>query len=126
MIRGIGVDLLRIARIEVMHERNGAALARRILGPRELKEYRTTRKKPAHYLASAFAVKEAFAKALGTGFRGLSHRDAGVVREANGRPVLVYSRALAARLKREGITGGHVSLSDDGGFVCAYVVLEGL
>ena len=124
MIYGIGVDLVRIDRIERMFERHGAALAKKILCARELKEFRGSKKKPAHYLASAFAAKEAFAKAMGTGFRGLDHRDAGVVRNALGKPSLVYTRALAVRLKCEGIVAGHVSLSDDGGFVCAYVVLE--
>ncbi|HVT36451.1 MAG TPA: holo-ACP synthase [Nevskiaceae bacterium] len=124
MIHGIGVDIVAHARIEKMYARHGARLARRILSARELEEFRVTRKQPAHYLASAFAVKEAFVKALGTGFRGVTHRDPGVVRDELGKPSLIYSRALARRLKALGIGGGHVSLSDDGGMVCAYVILE--
>jgi holo-[acyl-carrier protein] synthase len=124
MIYGVGVDLVERARIERLHARHGAAFAKKILCARELKELAGRGKNPAHTLASAFAAKEAFVKALGTGFKDVGYRDAGVLRESSGKPVLIFSRGLAARLKKLGIAASHVSLSDDGGFVCAMVVLE--
>ena len=72
----------------------------------------------------AFAANEAFVKAFGTGFHGVGYRDAGVVHEKSGKPVLIYSRKLAALMKKRGAGAGHVSLSDEGGLIIAFVVLE--
>ena len=124
MIFGIGVDILRQERIQKIVDRSGDALAEKILGEAERDEWRRS-KNPVRYLAMAFAAKEAFSKAYGTGFRGeLGFRDVGVVREENGRPTLIFSPVLQAQLRARGIARGHVSLSDEGGMVCAMVVLE--
>lgn len=123
MIHGIGVDLLRIERMEQLLEKHGRKLLTRLLCARELREVRA-RKNTARALAMCWAAKEAFAKALGTGFHGLGWREVGVVRAAGGRPELVFGRALRARLKRDRIGAAHISLSDDGGLVTAYVILE--
>lgn len=123
-LHGVGVDILRIERMEKMLARHGERLLARLLAPAELQEVRA-RAKQGRALAMCCAAKEAFAKALGTGFDGsIGWRDAGVVRQANGRPVLIFSRMLAARLRRDGIGAAHVSLSDDDGLVCAFVTLE--
>lgn len=123
MIYGTGVDILSQQRIEKVYSRHGNRFARKILCAAELKEFRQS-KKPARFLAMAFAAKEAFVKALGTGFRGVGYRDAGTVHEASGKPVLIYSRKMRGLLKQRAIAGGHVSLSDEAGMVCAMVILE--
>lgn len=122
-IYGIGVDLLRQERVDRVHARHPERFANKILCEAELAEFARS-KRPARYLAMAFAVKEAFVKALGTGFRGVSYRDAGTLHEKSGKPVLVYSRAMEARLARLGVGAGHVTLTDEGGMICAMVVLE--
>ncbi|MES0873604.1 holo-ACP synthase [Sinimarinibacterium thermocellulolyticum] len=122
-IHGVGVDILRIERMDKALARHGERLLTRMLGEAELREVRR-RGNTARALAMCFAAKEAFVKALGTGFSGIRWRDVGVVRAANGRPQMVFSDAMQARLDREGIGAVHVSLSDDGGLVCACVVLE--
>lgn len=123
-LHGIGVDILRLERIQKIVDRSGTALADKILGEAERAEF-DANKNPVRYLAMAFAAKEAFAKAYGTGFRGeLGFSDAGVLRESNGRPHLVFSPKLQALLAGQGIIKGHVSLSDEGGMICAMVVLE--
>lgn len=128
MIYGVGTDILRLDRMERVWQRHGERLVGKILCPAEQREFEQRRaqdkRSPARYLAMAFAGKEAFVKALGTGFHGVAYADAGVVYEESGKPVLVFSRGMKARLKRLGIAGGHVSLSDEGGLVCAMVVLE--
>lgn len=123
MIFGVGVDLLRVERMQKVFDRHGERLVKRILMPAEIIEFRR-RRNGARRLAFSFAAKEAFVKALGTGFHGVGYRDAGVAHEKSGKPVLIYSARMKARLKREGIGGGHVSLTDEGGMVCAMVVLE--
>ncbi|SFF42434.1 holo-[acyl-carrier protein] synthase [Fontimonas thermophila] len=123
VLHGVGIDILRVERMQKLLDRHGRRLLDKLLCVAERRELRT-RRDPARALAMCFAAKEAFVKALGTGFAGVGYKDAGVVREPGGRPRLVFSRRMQARLRREGIAAAHVSLSDDGGVVCACVVLE--
>ena len=122
-IYGIGIDVLRVARIARVHKRHGDRFVARLLHPLERAEYAMSQR-PSQYLAKCFAVKEAFVKALGTGFFGVSHDDVGVVRRKLGKPEFVFSKRLQARLKRLKIKRTHVSLSDEGGTVGAVAVLE--
>ena len=124
MIYGIGTDLLRIDRIERVWQRHGAHFVDKILMPEEQVQLAASRN-AANFLAKAFAAKEAFSKAWGTGFAGLSHHDVGVVRDADGKPALVFSGVQQSKLKARGVTSAHLSLSDDDGRVLAFVVLEG-
>lgn len=124
MIHGVGTDLLLIARVERLWLKYGEHFLDKILMPEERAQFDAGRK-AGNFLAKRFAVKEAFVKALGTGFRdGVTHHDAGFVQAANGRPSLVYSAAMQARLAALGIVNGQVSLSDEDGRVLAFVVLE--
>ena len=122
-IYGIGIDVLRVKRIEAVYRRHGERFVERLLHPLERKEFEA-QSRPAQYLAKAFAVKEAFVKAFGTGFFGVAHDDVGVVRTRLGRPEFVFSARLRARLKRLKIRATHISLSDEGGVVGAVAVLE--
>ena len=125
MIRGIGVDIVRVPRIQAGLARFGDRYARRLTTPEEYAAYRRAAR-PAHFLAKRFAAKEAAAKALGTGFRfGLSLRHIGVVADELGRPGLEF-RARARELAAErGIRAAHLSLADEDDYAVAYVVLEG-
>lgn len=120
---GVGVDILRVERMQKLLDRHGRRVLAKLLCAAEMREVRA-RANTARALAMCFAAKEAFVKALGTGFSGVAYKDAGVVREDGGKPRLVFSRRLQARLRAMGIGAAHISLSDDGGMVCAYVVLE--
>ena len=122
-IYGIGVDVLRVKRIELVYKRHGERFVERLLHPLERKEFEAAAK-PVQYLAKSFAIKEAFVKAMGTGFFGISHDDVGAIRKASGQPRFVFSKRLAARLKKLKIKATHVSLSDEGGIVGAMAVLE--
>ena len=123
MIHGIGTDLLLIARVEKLWAKYGEHFAEKILMPQERVAFERAHRK-GNFLAKAFAAKEAFVKALGTGFVGVGYRDAGVVPLESGKPTLVFSAAMRARLDTLGIGGGHVSLTDEDGRVLAFVVLE--
>lgn len=123
MIYGVGTDLLRIDRVERLWAKYGAHFADKILMPEEQAQFANARRK-GNFLAKAFAAKEAFVKALGTGFTGVGYRDAGVVALPSGKPTLVFSPDMRERLDALGIAGGHVSLTDEDGRVMAFVVLE--
>jgi holo-[acyl-carrier protein] synthase len=123
MIFGIGTDIVQIERIARLHERFGPRFAERLLLPEEGEAFEG-HSQPVRFLAMRFAAKEAIVKAMGTGFsNGMWIRDTGIVRGALGRPEIVWSargRALCAQL---GIGDGHITLSDEAGFVVAVAVL---
>lgn len=124
-IRGIGVDLVRVARIERLYTRYGDRLVGRLLHPDECAGLATTHE-PARYLAKRFAAKEAASKALGTGIaQGIRLRDLQVAHDGLGKPMLIMQGVAEARAVRLGVTACHLSLSDEHEHVIALVVLEG-
>ncbi|WP_293764802.1 holo-ACP synthase [uncultured Aquitalea sp.] len=124
MIYGIGTDMVEISRMEKLLARWGDKAARRILAPEELPHFASA-KEPGRMLAKRFAVKEAFAKAVGTGVVdpvlltavGVSHNELG-------KPHLVVSDKLGAFLAARGIGAMHVSITDEVRHAMAFVVLE--
>lgn len=125
MILGTGIDVVRSDRIARIWHRFGERFVERILTPAERCEWMDARRSP-QLLAKRFAVKEAAAKALGTGFReGISYRDISVVHDALGAPELRFSGAAGNRSCRLGVVRQHLSISDDHGLAVAMVVLEG-
>lgn len=125
MIIGIGTDLCEIGRVQRALNRHGERFARRILIESELDRFRQHRK-PAAYLAKRFAAKEAFSKALGTGIRfPVNWHNVSVENALSGRPMLQFSAPLEVLLRSRGVTATHLSLTDEIGMACAFVVLEG-
>lgn len=124
MIFGIGTDILQIDRVVRSYERFGRRFAERVLLPDELRLFDATRQ-PARFLAMRFAAKEAIVKAMGTGFaNGMWLRDSGTVPDRLGRPEIIFSARGHAKCRDLGIAGGHLTLSDEAGFVVAVAVLE--
>ena len=124
MIHGIGTDIVAVARLRASLDRHGERFAARILTEAELAGFRQ-HANPANFLAKRFAAKEAMAKALGTGFRdGLSLHDIAVSNDELGKPSLVLSESLQRRLRAEGVTGTHLSLSDEREYAVAFVIVE--
>jgi len=117
--------LCEIARVERALERFGEKFAARVLVDSELQRFRRHRK-PAAYLAKRFAAKEAFSKALGTGIHyPVNWHNVWVENARSGRPSLKFSEALIAFLKERGVDEVFVSISDEVGMACAFVVVEG-
>jgi holo-[acyl-carrier protein] synthase len=124
MIYGIGVDLIKVTRLESGLARFGEHYADRLLAPEEHQEFFLA-SDPARFLAKRFAAKEAFAKAAGTGLRDPLHlRSIAVSHTPLGQPLLRFHHELEAWLHQRGITRHHLSLSDEQEYVIAYVVLE--
>jgi holo-[acyl-carrier protein] synthase len=124
VIFGVGTDVVEIGRIEKALERFGEKFARRVLCESELKRFLKHRL-PANYLAKRFAAKEAFTKALGTGIKSPANwHGVWVVNLPSGKPELQFTDPLKKLLEKKGITGCHVSLSDEKGVAFATVILE--
>jgi holo-[acyl-carrier protein] synthase len=123
MIFGIGTDLVRQDRIQQSLDRFGDRFVRRLLLQQELEAFQKQRN-PTRFLAMRFAAKEAVVKAMGTGFaNGMWVRDVGTIQNEWGRPEIIYSQRGEAMCRKLGIGEGHISLTDEAGFIVAFAVL---
>lgn len=125
MIVGIGSDIVSIARMEEsIAKHKDQAFAKRILVGSEWEQYQSSNNKAA-LLAKRFAVKEAAAKALGTGFAdGITWRHIVTEHDEKGKPVLSLTDAALDKANELGVTGFHLTISDERDCAVAFVVLE--
>jgi holo-[acyl-carrier protein] synthase len=124
MIKGIGTDLVAIKRISDIYERHGDRFANKILGANELSDFSQAKDKP-NFLAKRFAAKEAVSKAFGLGLAGgLRWQDIELGHFPSGQPEIMLSGQAHNRLMILQASRVHISLSDDHGMVCAFVVIE--
>ena len=124
-IVGIGVDRIRVLRIESTLDRFGERFVRRVFTPEERRQA-WLKGHPARRLAMLFAAKEAVSKALATGFRqGVAPSDIETIHQPSGKPeIFLYGGARRAA-ERLGISVVHVSLTDEDGVAMAFAVAEG-
>ena len=116
MIRGIGVDIVDLARFTRQVERTPGLIPRLFAeGERGL---------PLHSLAARFAAKEALIKALGDS-AGATWREMEIVSDSQGNPGFVLHGSLQSVMASRGITSLHVTMTHDAGVACAFVVAEG-
>ncbi len=124
MIVGIGVDIAETERFEKIWARFDRRIAQRILTYNELIEFQR-RNKPASYLATRFAAKEAAAKALGTGFScGVGYKSIEINNDKNGKPLLKFLDTALQIADQKQVENVFVSLSDEKRYVVALVILE--
>ena len=128
MIFGIGTDIIRIARIEAALARNGERFAQKILGPEELEKYRQRSAQVAlrgiRYVATRFAAKEAFSKAIGMGMRmPMTWRAVQILNAASGKPQAVPAGALKDYMDLHGLSA-QVSITDEAEYAVAFVLME--
>ena len=129
MILAIGSDLCNIERIQQSLERWGEKFENRVFTEIEQAKGNSRPFTKAGTLAKRFAAKEAFSKAVGTGFkRGVFMKDIGVVNMKSGAPTLQLSGGAAIRLaeitpaRHEAVI--HLTLTDDHPWAQAFVVIE--
>ena len=129
MILSIGSDLCNIDRIQASLDRFGERFENRVFT--EVERAKAARRPftKAGTLAKRFAAKEAFSKAVGTGFKaGVFMKDIGVVNAKSGAPTLNLTGGAAARLAALVPEGHeaviHLTLTDDHPWAQAFVVIE--
>jgi holo-[acyl-carrier protein] synthase len=124
LIYGIGIDVVEPHRIERLLGLYGERFARRVLTASEWAGYEKTAR-PVLFVANRFAAKEAFSKAMGTGFRyPVTLQCISVVQNRLGKPSLAFHENLQTVMASAGITGHHLTISDEKSLACACVVLE--
>ena len=129
MIISIGSDLCNIERIQASLDRFGARFENRVFTAVERAKAARRPFTRAGTYAKRFAAKEAFSKAVGTGFRaGVFMKDIGVINARSGAPTLVLTGGAAARLAAITPAGHeaivHLTLTDDHPWAQAFVIIE--
>jgi len=129
MIIGLGSDLCNIERITNSLERYGERFENRVFTEIERAKARRRPYTIAGTYAKRFAAKEAFSKAVGTGFkRGVYMKDIGVVNAPSGAPTLALTGGAAKRLEELTPEGHdaviHLTLTDDHPWAQAFVIIE--
>jgi holo-[acyl-carrier protein] synthase len=122
MIGGIGIDAVKISRMEKWAD--NPLLLGRFFNPREIETIRERGKKMSGSLAARFAAKEAFAKALGTGLAGIVLKDIMILNGRNEKPELTLEGSALAAMKTFGAKRAHLSLTHEGDTAIALVILE--
>jgi len=123
LIFGIGTDIIEIRRVGDKLART-KRLKEKVFTPREI-EYCEARKMSAQHFAARFSAKEAFLKAMGTGWSGGRKFDEiEVLNNALGKPELFVHGKVREFCEAHAITGMEVSLSHIKDLAQAVVVLE--
>ena len=121
MVKGIGVDIVKLERIEAVYERFGERFARKILSEEELAGTSIT----ANLLAKRFAAKEAIAKALGTGFReGITMPSITIGKNTFNKPEVKLVGRAAEQLHVLGAIEVLVSIADEVDSVVAFAIAQ--
>ena len=127
-IIGIGSDLCNIERIQNSLARFGERFTHRVFTPTERARADGRPLTRAGTYAKRFAAKEAFSKAVGTGFkRGVFMKDIGVVNAPSGAPTLALTGGAKARLDAltppGHVAAVHLTMTDDFPFAQAFVII---
>jgi holo-[acyl-carrier protein] synthase len=127
MIVGIGTDILQIGRLQAAYDRTNGRLAEKILGPDEMVVFKQrlarNHKRGIAFLATRFAAKEAFSKAIGLGMRmPMTWRSLQTLNELSGKPVTSYLGALA-QFMQEKNWEAQVTVSDEQDMAIAHVIV---
>lgn len=114
MIKGIGIDIIELSRIDDLLTRQ-KKLIDRILTPRERDRFETlSGSRRVEFLAGRFAAKEAFSKAMGTGIgKNLSFLDIEILTDELGKPFF-----------RKPEVHAHLSISHSRDYAVAQVIIE--
>jgi holo-[acyl-carrier protein] synthase len=125
LIYGIGTDIIEVSRIERAMERD-IGFREKIFTPEEIAYCEPMRMKYIHY-AARFSAKEAFLKAIGTGWRfGIRFAEIGIIHDELGKPHILATGKAQELIRELGIEKIHVSLSHLKELATAVVILETL
>ena len=124
-ILGIGVDIVENSRINKLLKNK--LFIKRIFSNSEILIANKIRDKKGYY-SKRFAAKEAFAKSIGTGFRGdLNYKDISIVNDKLGKPSFVINEKIKKIVRKQfkiSLFNFFLSISDEKKYSVAYVILQ--
>ncbi len=123
MIYGIGIDIIEVERVKKQLVRN-VGLKEKIFTDEEI-TYCESKRHSYRYYAARFAAKEAFFKALGTGWRfGFEFKEIEIRNNELGKPEVVTYGKIQKFMEEKKITNIHISISHIKSVATAYATLE--
>tara|TARA_B100001057_G_C22817336_1_gene937989 strand:+ start:1130 stop:1516 length:387 start_codon:yes stop_codon:yes gene_type:complete len=126
-ILGIGVDIIENKRIAISIK--SLKFRNRIFSDKEIKQAFLLKDKK-NYFSKRFAAKEAFAKALGTGFRnGLNFKDIEIINDSVGKPCYIKNKKISKIIKQNFNVNKYncfLSISDEKKYSTAFAVIQSL
>ena len=126
-ILGIGVDIIENKRIKKAIKNN--RFKEKVYSSKELKQS-TLSKDKIGYFSKRFAAKEAFAKALGTGFRNdLNFKDIEIMNDKFGKPYYSDSKKITKIIKKEFKVknfNSFLSISDEKEYSTAFAIIQSI
>ena len=124
-ILGIGVDIVENRRIQKSIK--NPLFTKRIYTQKELKQSKAVHNKVG-YFSKRFAAKEAFSKALGTGFRrNLNFKDIEVINDRMGKPYYVKNKKITKIIQKKFKIKNFkffLSISDEKKYSTAFAIIE--
>lgn len=121
MIYGVGIDIEKVSRVKEVIERWDDAFIKRIFTENE-QAYCTSKGNPSQHFAARFAAKEAFSKAIGTGWGGhFRWLDVEVINDSSGKPCLFLHNEFKKYFSSYNL---NLSLSHTSDYAAAIVVVE--
>ena len=126
-ILGIGVDIIENKRIKSSIRNH--KFKDRIYSSKELKQSILSKDK-VKYFSKRFAAKEAFAKALGTGFRNnLNFKDIEIINDKLGKPYYAKTKKITKLIKKEFKVKSFncfLSISDENNYSTAFTIIQSI
>lgn len=122
MIYGIGIDIVKVKRLEDAYEKWGRKFFEKILTENEI-AYSFKKKNSFPSLSVRFAAKEALIKAIGAEI-SVNMKDIEILNDDSGRPSMKVKNNLAEFFREKRIVQTHLSLSHEKEYAVACVVLE--
>ncbi len=125
MIKGIGIDLVKNSRIELIYKKHKESFAQKILSKEELTQYHNADSRVA-FLSKRFASKEAFSKAIGTGLYrdGLYPSYLTIRHDKFGKPIFLVDSNISKFLSRVSAKSVYLSITDTDELTAAVVIIE--
>ena len=125
IIYGVGTDIIRVDRIRSSIKKK--TFLNKIFDKKEINKCKKL-KNSSNCFAKRFAAKEAFVKAIGTGFRSdINFNDIEINNHKNGKPYILLSKKLKNFLKKKFKIQKykvHLSLSDEKDYSVAFVIID--
>ena len=121
---GIGIDLVEIDRIKcIISSDIGDRFLKKLFSAEERAIF-DSNSCPEQTIAANFAAKEALAKAIGTGFNGITPADVSVLRDSSGKPYIELSGKTALKIRADEFEVSHTHTATTAGAVVAALTAE--
>jgi phosphopantetheine--protein transferase-like protein len=124
VIKGVGIDFIRVERVNQAYRRRPERFLQRIFTIKE-REAILKKANPASFIAARFAAKEAVAKALGSGIGPVRWREMEILSGERGKPVVHLTGKAQRWAEKHGIAGVEVTISHDGPYAVAAAIAYG-